>query len=70
MIGKGLYDRGFRNVDAHDGAAAMVDYCRTTGHYKDFFTCFVGNGQTLPMEDGENFCKRLLSIVKHVSTVY
>ncbi|KAK3774186.1 hypothetical protein RRG08_001321 [Elysia crispata] len=51
MIGKGLYDRGFRNVDAHDGAAAMVDYCRTTGHYKDFFTCFVGNGQTLPMED-------------------
>ncbi|KAK3774189.1 hypothetical protein RRG08_001324 [Elysia crispata] len=51
MIGKGLYDRGFRNVDAHDGAAAMVDYCRTTGHYKDFFTCFVGNGHTLPMED-------------------
>ncbi|KAK3774185.1 hypothetical protein RRG08_001320 [Elysia crispata] len=63
MIGKGLYDRGFRNVDAHDGAAAMVDYCRTTGHYKDFFTCFVGNGQTLPMEDVEQLLTSIFQLL-------
>ncbi|RUS70996.1 hypothetical protein EGW08_021246 [Elysia chlorotica] len=51
LVGEGLYERGFRNIDAHDGAAAMVDFCRTSGFYKDFFTCFVGNGQKLPMAD-------------------
>ncbi|KAK3774190.1 hypothetical protein RRG08_001325 [Elysia crispata] len=51
IIGKALYDRGFRNIDAHDGAAAMVDFCRTTGHYNGFHTCFVGNGDKLTMED-------------------
>ncbi|RUS68826.1 hypothetical protein EGW08_023412, partial [Elysia chlorotica] len=51
MVGEQLFERGFRNVDAHDGAAAMVDFCRTSGFYKDFFTCFVGNGQKLPMAD-------------------
>ncbi|RUS68825.1 hypothetical protein EGW08_023411 [Elysia chlorotica] len=51
MVGERLFERGFRNVDAHDGAAAMVDFCKTRGLYKDFFTCFVGNGQKLPMAD-------------------
>ena len=68
IIGKALYDQGFRNIDAHDGAAAMVDFCRTTGHYNGFHTCFVGNGDKLTMEDGENLRKLLLSIniLKHV----
>ncbi|GFO16982.1 Williams-Beuren syndrome chromosomal region 27 protein-like [Plakobranchus ocellatus] len=50
-IGQGLYKRGFRNLDAHDGAQAMVDYCKKTGIYKDFFTCFIGDGHSLPMKD-------------------
>ncbi|KAK3726874.1 hypothetical protein RRG08_011225 [Elysia crispata] len=51
LIGKELYNRGFRNIDAHDGAAAMVDFCRTTGHYKEFYTCLVDSGHTLPIKD-------------------
>ncbi|GFO16984.1 Williams-Beuren syndrome chromosomal region 27 protein [Plakobranchus ocellatus] len=51
LIGEALYRRGFRNLDAHDGAQAMVDFCKKTGVFRDFFTCFVGNGHALPMND-------------------
>ncbi|GFO14257.1 Williams-Beuren syndrome chromosomal region 27 protein [Plakobranchus ocellatus] len=50
-VGEALHKRGFRNLDAHDGAQAMVDHCKKTGVYQNFFKCFVGDGNTLPMKD-------------------
>ncbi|GFO16988.1 Williams-Beuren syndrome chromosomal region 27 protein [Plakobranchus ocellatus] len=51
LVGEALYKRGFRNLDAHDGAQAMVDHCKKTGVFQSFFTCIIDEGHTLPMQD-------------------
>ncbi|GFO16989.1 Williams-Beuren syndrome chromosomal region 27 protein-like [Plakobranchus ocellatus] len=51
LIGEALYKCGFRNLDAHDGAQAMVDYCKKTGVFQDIFTCFIRDGHTLAVKD-------------------
>ncbi|GFO14254.1 Williams-Beuren syndrome chromosomal region 27 protein-like [Plakobranchus ocellatus] len=50
-VGQELRKRGFRKIDAHDGAAAMVDVCKKTGIYQNFFVSFVGDGHRLPVEN-------------------
>ncbi|GFR76808.1 demethylmenaquinone methyltransferase [Elysia marginata] len=51
LVGQELRKRGFCNIDAHDGAAAMVEFCKATGFYNQFFVSFVGDGNMLPIED-------------------
>ncbi|KAK3755333.1 hypothetical protein RRG08_026063 [Elysia crispata] len=51
LVGKELLKRGFCNVDAHDGAEAMVEFCKSLGFYKNFYVSFVGDGHRLPIKD-------------------
>ena len=51
LVGQELRKRGFCNIDAHDGADAMMEYCKKTGFYKNFYVSVVGDGHRLPIKD-------------------
>ncbi|GFO11156.1 Williams-Beuren syndrome chromosomal region 27 protein-like [Plakobranchus ocellatus] len=51
LVGQELRKKGFTHIDAHDGAESMVEYCKNTGFYENFFVSFVGDGHQLPIED-------------------
>ncbi|GFO11154.1 Williams-Beuren syndrome chromosomal region 27 protein-like [Plakobranchus ocellatus] len=51
LVGQELRKKGFTHIDAHDGAESMVEYCKNTGFYENFFVSFVGDGHRLPIKD-------------------
>ncbi|XP_035826414.1 uncharacterized protein LOC101845338 [Aplysia californica] len=63
VIGKALHQRGFRDLTAHDGAQAMVDFCQSTGAYNQFLCCALNDLGSLPFADSE-FVSLLFSVPK------
>ncbi|RUS84960.1 hypothetical protein EGW08_007271 [Elysia chlorotica] len=49
LVGQQMYKHGFRKIDAHDGAVAMLESCKESGVYTNFINCFVGEGHNLPI---------------------
>ncbi|KAH9499066.1 Methyltransferase-like protein 27 [Bulinus truncatus] len=55
FVGEELKDRGFRHIHAHDGAVAMLEICKQKGLYSKYIHCFIQEGKTLPIYNGEYY---------------